>query len=145
MAEANQDTSNNSCVEEAAFKQCTHWSNHSFFKLFHTGVFSDCKIVCGDHVFNGHICVLASACQYFKKAFCGGFKESTDKTLNLSEENWITVYALLKYVYGCAFDQIFEEESIEDTISTYALAERFGYPKLRDDLVKRPSGSHSAY
>ncbi|KAF4555944.1 Hypothetical protein D9617_2g059090 [Elsinoe fawcettii] len=123
--EPNEDTKAFSVTSE-------QWENHSFYNLFATGVFSDCEVVCKDHTFKGHICVLASSCAYFEKALCGNFLEGESRKLDLSEDDWDLVKATLKYIYGCAYNNIIPGTSKFRHIQLYSFADRLGYKALKD-------------
>ncbi|KAF2222003.1 hypothetical protein BDZ85DRAFT_264732 [Elsinoe ampelina] len=121
-------------ADDKAFEAGTgHFENHAFYKLYQTGIFSDCKIKCGDIVFNGHVCVLASACKWFETALCGSFKEAEEKTVDLSADSWTTVKMLIKFAYGCQVGSLLSEGNYySDYIPLYSLADRVGYNALKE-------------
>ncbi|KAF4555946.1 Hypothetical protein D9617_2g059110 [Elsinoe fawcettii] len=65
----------------------SHWDNHNLKNLYQSDILSDCQIVCDTHIFHGHVCVLASACKYVERAFCGGFKEAESRKLDFSGDD----------------------------------------------------------
>ncbi|KAF2222005.1 hypothetical protein BDZ85DRAFT_135817 [Elsinoe ampelina] len=109
------------------------WENHSFYNLYTTGVFSDCQIKCQGNVFKGHLCVIASSSAYFEKALCGDFSEGQTRTLDFSDDDWVLVTGMLKYMYGCPFDTILPDtDSHTQHICLYGLADRIGYDSLKN-------------
>ncbi|PSK60779.1 RNA cytidine acetyltransferase [Elsinoe australis] len=118
-------------------KTAGRWEDHGFYRLYHSGFFSDCRIICGSKVFHGHVCIIGSACAFFEKAFCGGFKEAHDRTLDLSEEDWLSVTAMIKFIYGCPNYQLFEPSGKPwvRLIKLYALADRLGYLALKEASI----------
>ncbi|KAF4555947.1 Hypothetical protein D9617_2g059120 [Elsinoe fawcettii] len=115
----------------------SQWENHSLYKLYQTGLFSDCKIKCKTYTFNGHICVLASACAYFEKTFCGNFKEGQDKTIDLSADTPDAVKVMIKCAYGCPQETAFSRITPLSAAKTYIMADRICYTGL-----KRAAGDH---
>ncbi|KAF4555945.1 Hypothetical protein D9617_2g059100 [Elsinoe fawcettii] len=111
----------------------SQWENHSLYALYKSGTFSDCKILCGEYSFDGHVCILASACSYFEKVFCGLFQEATDKTLDLAQDDRDVVRALIRFAYGCPYSQLFgsAQRFIPTEVRLYALADRLGYSALK--------------
>ncbi|PNS20267.1 BTB/POZ and MATH domain-containing protein 6 [Sphaceloma murrayae] len=123
--------------EDQTYSVVDRWDTHGFYSLYNTGVFSDCKVVCGNNSIKGHICILASACAYFEKALCGNFKEASERTLDLSEDSWMTVNSLIKFAYGCPVSELFKESSagLIETVQLYGLADRLGYSRLKASII----------
>ncbi|KAF2222004.1 hypothetical protein BDZ85DRAFT_250883 [Elsinoe ampelina] len=116
-----------------------NWESRNLYDLYNTGDFSDCKIVCGDKIFHGHICVLASACSYFEKALIGSFKEADEKTLDFTEDGWELLQAVMRFAYGCPYSQLFgtSDRFLSAEVKLYGLADRIGYLTLKKAAKER--------
>ncbi|KAM7182756.1 BTB/POZ fold, partial [Rhypophila sp. PSN 637] len=67
---------------------------------FKSGQFSDCKVKCGDRVWNLHKFVLCSRSSFFKTAFTGGLLECRTSEITLQEQDPDRVGIMLEYIYS---------------------------------------------
>ncbi|KAJ1714997.1 hypothetical protein NYO67_2901 [Aspergillus flavus] len=63
------------------------------------GQFSDMEILCQGVTFKVHQAIVCTQSSYFHSAFCNGFKESTEKAINLQDETPDTVERILSFLY----------------------------------------------
>ncbi|TKX26872.1 BTB/POZ domain-containing protein 6 [Elsinoe australis] len=68
-------------------------------EYFDSDVMSDVTIVFGDKTVRAHKILLISQSPYFKGLFCGIFKESKAKEVELKDDDTEAVHAMLKYIY----------------------------------------------
>lgn len=68
--------------------------------LLSTGLFSDFTITCQDRTFNVHKAILLDrGGDFFIRAICAGFVESVTSTVDLPEDDPMTVSQILQYIY----------------------------------------------
>lgn len=75
-------------------------------KLLNSGIYSDITLCVGDQKFNVHKNILASNCEYFQAMFKDGFKESTEKEIEIPDVDPKIFEIILKFIYN---DQLPED------------------------------------
>ncbi|KAL1863986.1 hypothetical protein Daus18300_007951 [Diaporthe australafricana] len=68
-------------------------------KLFDSGEFADCKVICKDREFNTHRLILSTRSQYFRRALGGPWKESQTGEVKLDDHEPEKIEWLLRYIY----------------------------------------------
>ncbi|KAJ5796815.1 BTB/POZ protein [Penicillium psychrosexuale] len=63
------------------------------------GQFSDMKILCQGITFEVHQAIVCTQSSYFNSAMCDGFKESTEKAINILDDNPETIERVLSFLY----------------------------------------------
>ncbi|KAJ5938430.1 BTB/POZ protein [Penicillium verhagenii] len=63
------------------------------------GQFSDIDIICQDVTFKAHRAIVCTQSRFFNSAFCDGFKESFDRSINLKDETPETIERVLSFLY----------------------------------------------
>ncbi|KAJ5757724.1 BTB/POZ protein [Penicillium nucicola] len=61
--------------------------------------FSDMKILCQGTTFKVHQAIVCTQSSYFYSAMCDGFKESTEKAINIQDDNPETIERVLSFLY----------------------------------------------
>lgn len=129
-----------------------------FIKAFNTQTKCDAFITIADTTIGVHKAVICPESVFFETAFYGSFKESTDRTVNLTEDGMAQVYWLLTFLYAgdyVALDLIVDTPSLlgncegpgenTDTSSwdifdfhfeMWALGDRFDIGNLRQAAVR---------
>ncbi|KAB8225757.1 BTB/POZ protein [Aspergillus novoparasiticus] len=67
--------------------------------LLQQGQFSDMEILCQGVTFKVHKAIVCNQSSYFHSAICDGFKESTEKAINLQDDTPETVKRILSFLY----------------------------------------------
>ncbi|KAK4208484.1 BTB/POZ protein [Rhypophila decipiens] len=83
-----------------------------FSNEFKSGQFSDCKVKCGDRVWNLHKFVLCSRSSFFKAAFTGGLQECHTSETTLQEQDPDRVHVMLEYIYSGTFSHTNDVEEV---------------------------------
>ncbi|KAF2138114.1 uncharacterized protein K452DRAFT_339344 [Aplosporella prunicola CBS 121167] len=118
---------------------------------FLSGDFTDLVIRCKSMKWNVHKIVLCSQSEFFKRACLGGFRESKENSIDLSEDNGHIVHAMLEFLYS--LDYTFNPSSHEEAdfhAEVYLTAEKYGlthlkgcalgkFKKVAETLVESPA------
>ncbi|KAJ6099433.1 BTB/POZ protein [Penicillium canescens] len=57
------------------------------------------EIICQDVTFKAHRAIVCTQSSYFNSAFCDGFKESIEQSINLTEDTPATIERVLSFLY----------------------------------------------
>ncbi|KAK5651890.1 hypothetical protein OQA88_11549 [Cercophora sp. LCS_1] len=120
---------------------------HNFTEQFESGTFSDCRVQCGDRVWNLHKLILSSRCQFFAGMLRNDCKESSTSEIALEEQDPKVVDWALRYIYSCNLSHLdgieandphgMELKGYDAYIPLYILADFLGLPALCRDLIGR--------
>ncbi|CAI7658312.1 unnamed protein product [Penicillium glandicola] len=69
------------------------------------GRFSDMEIICQGITFKAHQAIICTQSSYFNSAICGGFKESSEKAINIQEDNPETIERVLSFLYSREYNE----------------------------------------
>ena len=88
-----------------------------------------------------HKDILCEASRYFDAAFSSGFKEATEQTLALEQENPRIVESFINWIYTGRLNYVVPKDRTtvplyEEPLELYLLADKYEVPKLRRQLVQ---------
>ncbi|KAM7208129.1 BTB/POZ fold [Naviculisporaceae sp. PSN 640] len=121
-----------------------------FTEQFKSGAFSDCRVKCGDRVWNVHKLVLCSQSKFFEAALTGNFAEAKDGTVTLDGQNPDVVNNVLEYLYSGNLSHVDEKvkppsssrnnvshwlSSLETYTDMYVLADFLGLLNIRKEIL----------
>ncbi|KAI0127533.1 BTB/POZ protein [Xylariales sp. AK1849] len=104
--------------------------------LFETGFLADAVVKCHGKEWEVHKVILSSRSDWFRKAFCGKFKEAETGEVVLHEGDSEAVGAIIYWIYtgdSTAFDGT--ENSYAKYSKLYECADFFGLDQLMQDIM----------
>ncbi|PSK42698.1 BTB/POZ and MATH domain-containing protein 6 [Elsinoe australis] len=130
-----------------AFKELKSWADR-FSSFSDDETLSDITILHEGGKFYAHKIVLAARSDYFKALFTDGFKESTEQTIELREDNTEALVTMLKFCYHKNIlpdlgEEI--EDHVEKTKQIFIVAEKYlvdGLKRAAIDVILKPFTRH---
>ncbi|KKY23254.1 putative btb poz-like protein [Diplodia seriata] len=101
---------------------------------------TDVILFCWGHIFHVHRNVLTWQCKFFKNAFNPtlGFKEARSGEIEMNDDYYDNIYALLEYLYTYDYKVVLSGEDrgpvpeLRFHVKIYATADRYDVPKLKN-------------
>ncbi|KAM0718325.1 hypothetical protein Q7P37_006657 [Cladosporium fusiforme] len=110
--------------------------------FFNNQCLSDVTITFGSESLHAHKIILAKGSTYFKKMFCGSFKEANSNEVKLCEDDPLAIHAMIRFLYGLDYQSAGTKSDwlrLSPHAHLYAAAEKYDLPSLKStitDVVK---------
>ncbi|CZT14443.1 uncharacterized protein RCC_00420 [Ramularia collo-cygni] len=102
--------------------------------LFNNSQYSDLTVICDDSSWKVHKCIVCPRSAYFAKACDGGFKDASDGSITLLEDDCFAVHAMLNFLYSADYDDQDDGEGAPVLLNLFVhtLADKYDIPALTE-------------
>ncbi|KAK6819220.1 hypothetical protein RU639_008141 [Aspergillus parasiticus] len=112
--------------------------------LLQQGQFSDMEILCQGVTFKVHKAIVCTQSSYFHSAICDGFKESTEKAINLQDDTPETVERILSFLYLRNYREEGHSVQYEQPVSEVAIRKNESDSVIPENEPESTEPAHQA-
>ncbi|KAE8322566.1 BTB/POZ protein [Aspergillus sergii] len=108
------------------------------------GQFSDMEILCQGVTFKVHQAIVCTQSSYFHSAICDGFKESTEKAINLQDDTPETVKRILSFLYLRDYSEEGHSVQYQQPVSELAIPNNESDSLIPENEPESTESAHQA-